>query len=1174
MTKLPDHAKFLGTEVDEDLAEIEADTAEIEYEMARDAPEKTLASAIMYKGKLYSGKRHIIALKKIAREHNTTPDAIMDEFDDPLEIVDSYMTNKGNVITREQMHELGWVPGSRSEYALDVAEDEKEHQEATQRLAQLEKERDAPQTLPIYTEPPPRQVFDGSDIPSIKEALDRGAWKFELSNEHEGWGSKRKTYDIVPNDIPAHWQVAEGTSGRKIYYDPQYAEAYDDPEPILGQRVRLKDGVKDQFPEQAEADTIYRGMSHEDFKNGVTNKQFKSRGEYNIGDSQQGLTFYSSRPSQAQNYAHDFAPWQYKATPTRPAMVIATPDPKQYDNVTGQTELGLREPVQLDNVNKAYIGQPVIVRPGSIDAINEWDRGWTEGSRHSPGATTVWSEYDMEQHKQDPQQKTSRESQEEIELQRVARELHDIDWGKKADYTYEEVRALVMGQRRRIEDLVDLATQRGDAQAAADYQQRGSASLKCPGECIDKGWYKGSFGHCSPTEEIQQQQSGPPEQTKPEEVRQRQTEQERRESIFTHYTRKDQEEMAQRLNTTLGPEHTFSVPNQVAEPDRLDHIAAMPIDPKGDHDKQQQSNKPSAQEQALAAQARDAFDRYFGRDTAETIAIGTQRKVNREQNPDYVAQQRRLISQLVEMAEQRGDTKAIADYQSLWRCPEDCAREDLAIGSHGHCAPQAETQKDSDEKSDEEHNEADKDKPKKTTKAKNIKSSEQTAQRNDAKSLLADNPDGTRRSGGEITQAYLESKAHGFSHGVIACLADGKLIAGSENTECHFDLDIPEDTKEIVDGWFVRGQFMTRREMVEEFKQYRAQEARERQANGTQPMLTAEERAAVREKVNTHLENQNVPEDQQQRLRRKYIREGFAEREQHQQQQVQDEKPEQAKQPDNRPQPVPQRQTLDEKPAPEPQLAERPEPMDLPIAEPEPEVRHVPEPEPEIKPRSAEETALVGEINAADEAWKESQNPLVSQETVDQAHQEHVAQQQARQRQAEALAHGRGDESAAQGYSNMTTTPPAPQQASAEERLAEAENMADREAVARILASGGRGTQAELEEFHRNYTERFQERQNRMITAAGLRGDHAAADEYRSQQPITLPQQQKQEEPQPQPEPQGHWVAGYHGVPGSQVTGETRQEALSKLHAPTPQTQAPTHRHTPYNPCGGGPTYH
>lgn len=249
---------------------------------------------------------------------------------------------------------------------------------------------------PLRTAPP-----DPPNLGSFRQfndAQNRGNWNFLPIGEREGWGgsSLHRSYSVEPNDIPPNWAKFKDYRGRTTHYDPEHAEQYsetigEEPEKFTLNGARLKPDVVHDFPTAAEPGTIYRGMSWDEFQNGLRTGEFRSRGDYNLGDEQKGLTFYSSRPEQAQNYAHGFAPWAYKGTPSRPATVLGVRDPGKYGQVVGETELGLRGSVPLEDVRSVHVGRPAIVRPGDQEFYSEYGRPWTTGSGSSPSITPVWS---------------------------------------------------------------------------------------------------------------------------------------------------------------------------------------------------------------------------------------------------------------------------------------------------------------------------------------------------------------------------------------------------------------------------------------------------------------------------------------------------------------------------------------------------------------------------------------------------------------------------------------------------------------------------------------------------------------------------------------------------------------------------------------------------------------
>jgi len=68
---------------------------------------------------------------------------------------------------------------------------------------------------------------------------------------------------------------------------------------------------------------MYRGMSWEEWRSINKSGKIVSKGEMNI--EQEGLTFFSVRPSSATSYASGFTPMQYEISYKTPGVVIAVP---------------------------------------------------------------------------------------------------------------------------------------------------------------------------------------------------------------------------------------------------------------------------------------------------------------------------------------------------------------------------------------------------------------------------------------------------------------------------------------------------------------------------------------------------------------------------------------------------------------------------------------------------------------------------------------------------------------------------------------------------------------------------------------------------------------------------------------------------------------------------------
>lgn len=220
-------------------------------------------------------------------------------------------------------------------------------------------------------------------VPSIKEAISRGALHFRPIKERKDYSGKTTVYEVEPNDIPASWEThVRPITGSITKYDPATAHIVDD--------VVVPKNEVDDFPKHAEPDTLYRGMSYEEYTSAMRSGAFKSEGSYNIGEQEKGLTYFSSDPRQAQSYAHGFAPWQYAATPTRPAVVVAVKDPGGHIvHPQRPSEIGITGKVPTSSIKQVYFGKPYAIKAGQIDVINEFGRV-AEGSRMSPSIGVLW----------------------------------------------------------------------------------------------------------------------------------------------------------------------------------------------------------------------------------------------------------------------------------------------------------------------------------------------------------------------------------------------------------------------------------------------------------------------------------------------------------------------------------------------------------------------------------------------------------------------------------------------------------------------------------------------------------------------------------------------------------------------------------------------------------------
>jgi hypothetical protein len=231
------------------------------------------------------------------------------------------------------------------------------------------------------------------ELRSVQRAQARGGWGFKAGESKPAGGFQgydRTTYHIAPTDIPASWGKIDRGRGRVEFYDPEHAHEEDG-----RARPNNQSEWNAAIPDKQEPGTLYRGMSWEEYQNAMKSGQIASKGDWNIGDAQKGLTMWSSDPVQARSYANDFAPWQYKATPTRPAVIAAIRDPGENEHVytvpNEPREIGLRNPVPTSEISHVFVGRPVIASSGQMDVRTHEGGGMEEGSGASPSSYVRWS---------------------------------------------------------------------------------------------------------------------------------------------------------------------------------------------------------------------------------------------------------------------------------------------------------------------------------------------------------------------------------------------------------------------------------------------------------------------------------------------------------------------------------------------------------------------------------------------------------------------------------------------------------------------------------------------------------------------------------------------------------------------------------------------------------------
>ena len=133
-----------------------------------------------------------------------------------------------------------------------------------------------------------------------------------------------------------------------------------------------------RVPEEPQEGVLWRGMSGGEYKNLLEQGFLESKGEYNIGDTQKGLTIFSEDPRKAEMYAHDFAPRDFKALPESSAYVVGIKKPEgaiqQNKSLfsPGRGEFGVRGQIPLENIIKVYRGNVFKPKSDRSGAVLDW----------------------------------------------------------------------------------------------------------------------------------------------------------------------------------------------------------------------------------------------------------------------------------------------------------------------------------------------------------------------------------------------------------------------------------------------------------------------------------------------------------------------------------------------------------------------------------------------------------------------------------------------------------------------------------------------------------------------------------------------------------------------------------------------------------------------------------
>lgn len=146
--------------------------------------------------------------------------------------------------------------------------------------------------------------------------------------------------------------------------------------------------------------SVYRGMSLEEALD-IKNKGYiKSKGEMNIGASQQGYTFFGTTPSTARVYAGTFSPIPTRNTRNKPGVIIEIPkkltisastiNPETNMPIGTDLEWVSNKPISINEITNVWLLVPSksIISGFSI-IFNKRYNKFMSGDSPTPNSTNI-----------------------------------------------------------------------------------------------------------------------------------------------------------------------------------------------------------------------------------------------------------------------------------------------------------------------------------------------------------------------------------------------------------------------------------------------------------------------------------------------------------------------------------------------------------------------------------------------------------------------------------------------------------------------------------------------------------------------------------------------------------------------------------------------------------------
>jgi hypothetical protein len=234
----------------------------------------------------------------------------------------------------------------------------------------------------------------------LKKVMDSGRYDVAYHNKEDDGYRVNHDIGVLPKKPSGAADFSPRTGKPKGWYDPKISHLVlppvDEPYGRTHPQLNPDSGYHKEIQAQKTPGVLYRGMSHEEFHNILKTGEIKSKGDYNLA-GQEGLTYYSKDPAQAQNYAHGFAPVQHKATGQHHAYVVAVKDPGTNVKIagTGEDEVGIPHAIKKSDILGVHIGRVYAAHPGEY-SVHQENGKVSSGSSHDPSAFIAWKKHNIE----------------------------------------------------------------------------------------------------------------------------------------------------------------------------------------------------------------------------------------------------------------------------------------------------------------------------------------------------------------------------------------------------------------------------------------------------------------------------------------------------------------------------------------------------------------------------------------------------------------------------------------------------------------------------------------------------------------------------------------------------------------------------------------------------------